>query len=94
MTKFYVDERGFYLGGFDGVEPPEGAMEVPEPPTHGAAQLVNGVWVLPKDAINANIIAQLDRIDAKSIRALREGDQVRIDALEAEAAALRLQLIK
>lgn len=41
---------------------------------------------------NAPILQALQDIDARSIRALREGDQVRINALEAEAAALRSQL--
>ena len=41
---------------------------------------------------NDDIMAQLDAIDRKSIRPLREGDQIRIDALEAEAATLRSQL--
>jgi hypothetical protein len=43
--------------------------------------------------INNNAIKiQLAAIDARSIRALREGDQTRIAALEAEAATLRSQL--
>lgn len=32
MTKYFVDEQGRYLGGYDGAEPPEGAIEVPLPP--------------------------------------------------------------
>lgn len=43
---------------------------------------------------NAPLLAQLAAIDAKSIRPLREGDGVRVAALEAEAAALRLKLRK
>jgi len=43
---------------------------------------------------NAPILAQLAAIDAKSIRALRENDQTRIAAWEAQAAALRAQLQK
>lgn len=46
------------------------------------------------DQHNAPILAQLATIDSKSIRALREGDAVRIAALEAQAAALRSQLRK
>jgi len=49
---------------------------------------------LPAVVLNAPILAQLATIDGKSIRALREGDQERISALESEAAALRLQLVK
>lgn len=40
----------------------------------------------------ADIKGRLQALDIKSVRALREGDQARIDALEAEAAALRAQL--
>lgn len=44
--------------------------------------------------VNPEILMRLEIIDRKSIRALREGDQARIASLEAEAAALRMQLIK
>lgn len=43
---------------------------------------------------NAPILAALAEIDSKSIRALREGNQARIDALESEAVVLRIQLRK
>lgn len=43
---------------------------------------------------NAPILIQLEMIDAKSIRALREGNADRITELEQQAASLRLQLIK
>ncbi|WP_156936488.1 hypothetical protein [Mesorhizobium sp. LNJC384A00] len=32
MTQYFVDDAGAYLGGFDGAEPPEGALEVPSAP--------------------------------------------------------------
>lgn len=32
MTKFYADAEGRYLGGYDGAEPPAGAIEVPSAP--------------------------------------------------------------
>ena len=32
MTKYFVDSNGAYLGGFDGAEPPDSAIEVPEAP--------------------------------------------------------------
>lgn len=50
--------------------------------------------VLSMEAHNAPILAELARIDAKSIRPLREGDVDRVAALEAQAAALRVQLRK
>jgi hypothetical protein len=49
---------------------------------------------ISKEQHNAAIIAQLERIDAKSIRPLREGDLQRVAEYETEAATLRMQLIK
>lgn len=50
------------------------------------------------DAYNAPILAALQAIDAKTPRAMREalisGDTTRVQALEEEAAELRLQLRK
>lgn len=44
--------------------------------------------------LNRPILAELDRIDAKSIRAIREGDQERIAIWNAQAAELRAKLVK
>lgn len=48
--------------------------------------------------LNAPIVAQLDEIDAKKIRALSDailtGDNLRLQQLEAQAADLRAQLVK
>lgn len=41
---------------------------------------------------NAAIIAQLDAIDAKAIRALMDGDAARIAEYNAQKAALRAQM--
>lgn len=32
MTKFFVKENGSYIGGFDGAEPPSGAIEISDAP--------------------------------------------------------------
>lgn len=34
--KYFVDADGRYIGGFDGVEPPAGSVEVAAPPAHGS----------------------------------------------------------
>lgn len=59
----------------------------------------NGVELAPSapvtlEAHNAPILTALARIDAKSIRPLREGDSARVADLEAQAAALRAKLRK
>lgn len=46
-TKHYVNDAGQYIGGFgDGAVPPQGAVEVPEPP-HGRATWDGAAWHLP-----------------------------------------------
>ena len=44
-TKYYVDNQGDYLGGFDGAEPPEGAIEVSALPQHGTDLWDGAKWV-------------------------------------------------
>jgi hypothetical protein len=46
------------------------------------------------DSKNSDLLMQLEDIDKRSIRALREGNTARIQELETQAATLRLQLIK
>jgi hypothetical protein len=76
MTKFYVDVAGNYLGGFDGAEPPAGAIEVPSPPAHGL-----DVWNGSAFETPASVVADRDdeagrveliATDAASVRAMRE----------------------
>ena len=47
MTKYYVDVNGNYLGGFDGVEAPNGSVEVAQPPEHGLDIWTGSAWVKP-----------------------------------------------
>lgn len=45
MTKYYVSQNGGYLGGFDGAIPPDGSIEVLNPPVD-ARMLWNGsAWI-------------------------------------------------
>jgi hypothetical protein len=45
-TKFFVDAKGNYIGGFCGAEPTEGALEVATPPNNALTQIYqNGAWV-------------------------------------------------
>jgi len=57
-------------------------------------EIIYPVGYEPPESANKAILAQLEEIDRKSIRALREGNNVRIAELENQAAALRLQLKK
>lgn len=43
MTKFYINENGAFLGGFDGLIP-DGGIEVATPPTDGRQVYQNGAW--------------------------------------------------
>ncbi len=57
-------------------------------------ELIQQVAVYEKTLFNRNIIQQLKDIDDKTIRALREGNQERLNSLEAEATQLRMEFIK
>ena len=35
MTRYFIHPRGNYIGGFDGADPPVGAIEIAAPPKHG-----------------------------------------------------------
>ncbi|MEX5744640.1 hypothetical protein [Massilia sp. X63] len=71
MTQYFVDEQGRYLGGFDGAEPPEGAIEVPHPPAD--ARMVwdgeqFGAAPAPEAQIVAGYMAEVQRhMDAKAV---------------------------
>ncbi len=56
------------------------------------AELESQRAVAAKEDRRREIFAELATIDLKSIRALREGNQDRIDELEVQAAALRDEL--
>lgn len=44
MTKYFIDPVGSYLGGFDGAEPPKGAIEVPSAPEDARQKWAGGKW--------------------------------------------------
>ncbi len=74
-------------------------LESPQPSADDITNWMNDPTVIAtytteqNAIINAPIIAQLDIIDAKSIRALRTNDTERLTTLEAQAAALRAKLV-
>lgn len=55
MTQFFVDQNGNYLGGFDGVDPPEGAIEVPTAPDDARQKWSGSAW-LPVIAVDEQIM--------------------------------------
>lgn len=45
MTKYFIDNNGMYIGGFDGSPAPSGSIEVPTPPDHALKyKYINGAW--------------------------------------------------
>ena len=48
MTKYYVDINGNYLGGFDGVDAPDGSIEVENAPNHGLDKWNGEKWIAYK----------------------------------------------
>jgi hypothetical protein len=64
-TRYFVDADGGYLGGFDGAEPPSGAIEVQEAPQDARQVWADGAWsaapavrqLVLKSVVQARIIA-------------------------------------
>lgn len=56
MTKYFVDESGVYIGGFDGAEPPIGSIEVTEAPRDARETWQNGAWTpAPPDPLSRRV---------------------------------------
>ena len=67
MTRFYRDENGKYLGGFDGGEPLLGAFEVPVPPDD-ARQIWDGqAWSWPLETLQSDLRAKINSIRDEKI---------------------------
>ncbi len=85
MIKYFVDPDGIYLGGFDGVEPPVGVVEVPVPPDHGLQRRVGGVWVDTPDLIalrqreaeTVTLVELIDALKARGVVSAADLDAVR-----------------
>lgn len=73
MIKYFVDADGRYVGGFAGVEPPSGAIEVTSPPI-SADQIWDGsVWVSPPPSLEDCRAAKVAAIVAASAALLAAG---------------------
>ena len=98
VTKYFVDASGTYLGGFQGVKPTIGAVEVPTVPFHAKDKWNGTGWVpdaaVQKEGFNAPIIEQIASLDTKRIRPLVEGDTVFLAKLNEQIIELRAQLRK
>lgn len=97
-AKYYVDQSGVYLGGFDGAEPPLGSIEIPEPPVDGRYILANGAWVAPvylvKERLVSAVQAHMDKAaqtagydDIKS--AVTYAEEPAVPKFQAEGQAFR-----
>lgn len=97
VTKFYVDQDGNYLGGFDGAAPPAGAVEVPDPPEHGQDQRWNGAaWEDLPDRPGREAAREIavgferDRL-ARLVFEIEFDQENRLRALEGKPAVTRAQ---
>lgn len=86
MIQYFVDGQGNYIGGFEGVHPPYGAIEVPSAPVNARDVWSNGAWVA---YIPAPFVPQsVSRRQAKQALLLDgklDSVQLAIDAIADEA---------
>lgn len=66
MTKYYVDAHGNYLGGFDGAQPPDRAIEVPYAPESAADRWNGKAWEKNTNVKQAAIRAARDSLLASA----------------------------
>ena len=101
MTQYYATAAGAYIGAYDGIEPPAGAVEVPTHPA-GASQVWDGsTWIDPMPVIDdlrtakiAAIVAAADAllttgapVDGGLHIALDDGSRADLTAMAATATA-------
>lgn len=83
------DGSGQYIAQWSRAEPKPNEGDL----SSWAVELEQAYIFKQNKLANAPIYEQLDAIDLKSIRAIRTNDTARIAALEADASALRAQLL-
>lgn len=93
MTKFYVDISGKYLGGFEGVQPPEFSIEVPIAPKDARYEWDGSQWVEPialkDDFTDEKRDAQVSRegvtlsVKVNALWLKEKGDSTEFDRIEA-----------
>ena len=74
MTKYFIDSMGNYLGGFDGANPPEGAIEIESPPNHGYDKWDGKKWILhtPPKTVEQLISEEFSKLPKDSRKKLRK----------------------
>ena len=93
-TKYYVDSKGNYLGGWDGKCDVSGAIEVEVPPGN-ANQKWDGAKYLPFIDVQREIDDLENSITKRNYREFVMGNQYSIDKInqvEADIAILRAKL--
>lgn len=93
MTKYYIDNQGNYVGGFDGVKPPEGSIEVLTPPLHAAQKYKSNAW-LELELTDSDIQKKLTdkwsiEIQLDALRLAIKGDQSKLNLIEDDLISLK-----
>lgn len=79
MTKYCVDNQGAYIGGFDGAEPPAGAIEVPAAPSSATDTWDGTAWVA--QVIVPQSVTRRQALQALLLAGLLDDVQPAIDAI-------------
>jgi len=92
-TKFFVDAAGTYLGGFDGAEPPPGAIEVPFPPEDARQKWLGNEWgPLPAQIIvlyPVDLWSRLTEGEADQVEAAMATQSARVQNIFRAASSYR-----
>lgn len=72
-TKYYIDSEGRYVGGFAGVEPPDGSIEVPFPPDYGDMLWDGEKWYWTREVQERRALQALNQDFTRAMQQLQTG---------------------
>lgn len=76
MTRYFVDDAGNYIGGFDGADPPDGSVEVLEPPDDARRKWNGSEW-LPYERPYADLRREAYPVIGDQLDAILKGFNTR-----------------
>jgi hypothetical protein len=92
--KFYKDENNEIYAIEEGATVKSGLVEITEQDKNNILEKKQKELENSPEVINSKIFAELDKLDKKSVRALRENNTEMLNSIEAQAAELRKQIVK
>lgn len=95
MTKYFVNDQGVYVGGFEGATPPAGSIEVPTAPEHASQtwDFILQAWSAPPAPVivlyPGDLWSRLTNAEADQVEAAMATQPVRVQNIFRSASSYR-----